>query len=108
MPSTPCGTTSGAHVSPFKSSLLELAAQRRIPVHYASVSYRTPPGAAPAQRAVCWWGEMTFPRHLFELFQLPEFAARVTFGARPIQAADRKALAQELWSAVNAQFISVA
>jgi 1-acyl-sn-glycerol-3-phosphate acyltransferase len=101
-------STGGAHVSPFKSSLLELAAQRRTPVHYASVSYRTPRGEAPARASVCWWGDMTFPRHLFELFQLSEFAARVSFGARPIQAADRKALAQALWSAVNAQFIPVA
>jgi 1-acyl-sn-glycerol-3-phosphate acyltransferase len=101
-------STSGERVSPFKSSLLELAAQQRIPVYYASVSYRTPPGAAPARASVCWWGDMTFPRHLFELFQLPGFAARVRFGARPIQAADRKELAQALWSAVNAQFIPVA
>jgi 1-acyl-sn-glycerol-3-phosphate acyltransferase len=101
-------STNGAHVSPFKSSLFELAAQRRIPVHYASVSYRTPPSEAPAQHAICWWGDMTFPRHLFELFQLSEFAARVRFGAHPIQADDRKELAQELWAAVNAQFIPVA
>lgn len=100
-------STSGDRVSPFKSSLLELAARERIPVHYASVSYRTPPGEVPAQQSVCWWGDMTFPKHLFELFQLPEFAARLSFGARPIQADDRKELAQELWSAVNAQFIPV-
>src|SRR2546423_1991423 len=101
-------STGGARVSPFKSSLLELAAQRRIPVHYASVSYRTPQGAPPARASVCWWGDMTFPKHLFQLFQLPEFEARLSFGARPIQADDRKELAQELWSAVNAQFIPVA
>jgi 1-acyl-sn-glycerol-3-phosphate acyltransferase len=98
-------STAGERVSPFKSSLLELAAHRRIPVHYASVSYQTPVGEAPARQAVCWWGDMTFPRHLFELFQLSEFVVRVNFGAHAIQADDRKVLAQALWSAVNAQFI---
>ncbi len=101
-------STEGARVSPFKSSLLELAAQRRTPVHYASLSYRTPQAEASARARVCWWGDMTFPRHLFELFQLSAFEARVRFGARPIQAADRKELAQALWAAVSAQFVPVA
>lgn len=101
-------STSGEAVSRFKPSLLETAARRRIPVHYASVSYRTPPGEAPARRAVCWWGDMTFTKHLFGLFQLSEFEVSLVFGERPIQADDRKVLAEKLWSAVSAQFIPVA
>lgn len=100
-------STSGMSVAPFKPSLLELAAQKRIPVHYASLSYRTPPGEAPAHQSVCWWGGMTFLKHLYGVFQLPGVEANLVFGEQPISAEDRKVLAQKLWSAVNAQFIPV-
>jgi 1-acyl-sn-glycerol-3-phosphate acyltransferase len=104
----PEGTsTPGAAVGSFKPSLLEPAAKRRIPVHYASVSYRTPPGAAPAHLAVCWWGDMTFLKHLFELLQLPAFEAAVTFGNEPIEGDDRKTLAASLRRAVSEQFVPV-
>jgi len=100
-------STSGANVAPFKSSLLELATQRRTAVHFASLSYRTPQGEAPAREAVCWWGDMTFPGHLYALFMLPHFDVSLTFGGQPIRDGDRKALARRLWSAVNAHFIPV-
>jgi 1-acyl-sn-glycerol-3-phosphate acyltransferase len=100
-------STSGANVAPFKSSLLELATQRRAPVHFASLSYRTPPNEAHASEAVCWWDDMTFLRHLYALFMLPRFDVSLTFGEQPIRDGDRKALARRLWSAVNAQFIPV-
>lgn len=100
-------STRGANVAPFKSSLLELAAQRRAPVHFASLSYRTPPNEAPAREAVCWWGDMTFLRHLYALFMLPRFDVSLAFGEQPVRDGDRKALARRLWSAVNAHFIPV-
>ncbi len=101
-------STAGEAVAPFKPSLLEFAARRRVPVHYASVSYRTPPTEAPARTAVCWWDDMTFPGHLYRMFQLPRFEADIRFGERPILENDRKVLAERLWTAVNAQFIPVA
>ena len=100
-------STSGANVAPFKSSLLELATQRRTPVHFVSLSYRTPANEAHASEAVCWWGDMTFLRHLYGLFMLPHFDVNLAFGEQPIMEGDRKALARRLWSAVNAQFIPV-
>jgi 1-acyl-sn-glycerol-3-phosphate acyltransferase len=100
-------STCGANVAPFKSSLLELATQRRAPVHFASLSYRTPPDEAPARESVCWWGDMTFLRHLYALFMLPGFDVNLAFGEQPIRDDDRKALARRLWSAVNSQFIPV-
>ncbi|MGH9940848.1 MAG: lysophospholipid acyltransferase family protein [Pyrinomonadaceae bacterium] len=100
-------STSGANVAPFKPSLLELAARERMPVHYASLSYRTPRGEAPAHQSVCWWGDMTFLKHLFGLFQLSGFEAQLSFGAQPIEEEDRKLLAKKLWAAVNAQFVPV-
>ena len=102
----PEGTsTRGPTTLPFKSSLLEFAAQRRMPVHYASISYVVPHHEPPAQQSVCWGGTMTFPGHLFRLLQLSEFEANVTFGLQPILNDDRRVLAAELRSAVNAQLM---
>jgi 1-acyl-sn-glycerol-3-phosphate acyltransferase len=101
-------STRGSVVLPFKSPLLEAAARRGLPVHYASLSYRTPPGEARAETSVCWWGDMTFPRHFFELLKLKGFRADLAFGEEAIRGGDRKALAGKLWAAVSARFVPVA
>ncbi|HWP42972.1 MAG TPA: lysophospholipid acyltransferase family protein [Blastocatellia bacterium] len=100
-------STEGAAVRPFKPALLERAAALRLPVSYASISYSTPAGEAPAHLSVCWWGDMTFLDHLFALFRLPGFHATLAFGPRSIQETDRKLLALKLRQAVEEQFIPV-
>ena len=100
-------STRGRRVLPFKSPLLEAAARRGLPVHYASLSYRTPPGEAPADSSVCWWGDMTFPKHFFGLLKLKKFSAGLAFGEEAIVEGDRKALAGKLWAAVCAWFVPV-
>lgn len=96
-------STNGQSVLPFKTSLLDFAARNQVPVHYASVSYVVPSGETPADRSVCWWGDMTFPDHLFRLLRLPSFEADLVYGEVPIVAGDRRVLAAALWSAVSAQ-----
>lgn len=100
-------STGGARVAPFRSPLLEHAARERVPVHFASISYRTPPDEPRAREAVCWWGDMTFLRHFYGLLTLPHFDARLAFGGHTVWAGDRKVLAGRLWLAVNAQFVPV-
>ena len=100
-------STAGQKVSPFKSSLLELAARQNIPVHYASITYATSFDETSADKSVCWWGDMSFTGHFFRLLQLSGFEARVTYGPEPIVAADRRVLAVRLWAAVSAQFTPV-
>lgn len=101
-------TTNGAGVLPFNSSFLEFASRSDIPVHYASISYRTRPGDPPASEAVCWWRmESSFIGHLWELFQVPGFDAVISFGEEPIQCHDRKELAGKLWEKVSQRFIPV-
>ncbi|MCI0658378.1 MAG: 1-acyl-sn-glycerol-3-phosphate acyltransferase [Acidobacteria bacterium] len=101
----PEGTsTDGSGVLPFRPSLLETAVQLGMPVSFASLSYSTPAGAASARLAVCWWGEMTFFRHLWELLSLPGFEGKVTFGDAPIQHNDRKILAASLHEAIRGRF----
>lgn len=104
----PEGTsTAGAEVKPFKSPLLNVAAEMNSPVSHASLSYRTQTGEAPAHLSVCWWGEMTFGDHVFALLQMPKFYATLTFGNGAVQESDRKALAKKLHRLISEQFIPV-
>lgn len=100
-------STRGRRVLPFKPPLLEAAARRGLPVHYASLSYSTPPGEPRAGSSVCWWGDMTFPKHFFGLLKLKEFGAGLVFGGGAIIEGDRKALAGMLWAEVVARFVPV-
>jgi 1-acyl-sn-glycerol-3-phosphate acyltransferase len=97
----------GERVLPFRPGLLEWAARSGQPVHYATLAYVTPANGPPAHLAVCWWGEMTFGRHLVALSRLPWIEATVRHGAEPIAEPDRKRLAERLHQAVSAQFIPV-
>ncbi|HSE37602.1 MAG TPA: lysophospholipid acyltransferase family protein [Blastocatellia bacterium] len=104
----PEGTsTRGDAVLPFKPSLLEQAARAGLGVSYAALSYRTRAGEPPAHLSVCWWGEMTFVKHVIGLLRLSEIHATVLFGAEPIEASDRKLLADRLWAAVLKEFVPV-
>jgi 1-acyl-sn-glycerol-3-phosphate acyltransferase len=100
-------STQGDNILPFKSSLLDQAARAGFAVSFAALSYRTGENEPPAHLSVCWWGDMTFVKHLIGLLSLSGIHATVSFGAKPIQATDRKVLAERLWSAVKDQFIPV-
>jgi 1-acyl-sn-glycerol-3-phosphate acyltransferase len=100
-------STEGAVVMPFKPALLEQAARADYAVSYAAVSYRTTGGHRPAHLSVCWWGDMPFLAHLWELLQVPEIYATVVFGEETIREPDRKALATKLWQAVAERFTPV-
>jgi 1-acyl-sn-glycerol-3-phosphate acyltransferase len=104
----PEGTSSrGREVMPFRSSLLQPAVSSGYPVSYASISYKTPPGAPPAEMSVCWWGDMTFGKHFWELLQLPSIDASVSFGNHTLAADSRHELARSLQSAVSESFTPV-
>lgn len=100
-------STQGAEVLPFKSALLEQASRASFAVSYAALSYRAPEGQSPAHLSVCWWGEMTFLKHLFELLHLSEIRASVRFGSESIREENRKMLASKLHRAVSSEFIPV-
>jgi 1-acyl-sn-glycerol-3-phosphate acyltransferase len=104
----PEGTsTKGEDVKPFHSSFLEFAARKQIPVSYVSVSYSTPPGETPANIAVCWWQDISFFAHIWQLFHVREYTATIVFGDQPVQSSDRKQLAAELRQLVEKTFTPV-
>ncbi len=104
----PEGTsTKGETVLPFNSSFLQFAAERDLPVSYASISYSVADGLPPARDYVCWWEEIGFFAHMWRLFKLPEYTAVITFGRDPISDPDRKVLAAKLHDHVAEQFVPV-
>jgi len=104
----PEGTsTKGETVLPFNSSFLEFAAQKDLPVSYASITYKTPNDSPRAVDTVCWWDEKTFAEHLWQLFQVKKFTAVISFGSEPVHNPNRKELAKTLWTKVNESFIPV-
>ncbi len=103
----PEGTSSkGEEILGLKPSLLQLAAERGHPVHYATLSYRAP-GGQPAHQVVCWWDDTPFLSHVLRLLGLPSFEASVRFGSEPVLAGDRKVLAERLRSAMADSFTPI-
>lgn len=104
----PEGTsTKGEEVLPFNSSFFEFAARSNIPVSYATIGYRTPADQPPASSVVCWWADIGFFEHLWELFKLSHYTATIHFGDETILNDDRKALANELRRRVEQNFTPV-
>ena len=100
-------TSSGEALLPMRPALFDWAARKQYPVHYAAVTYRTPPGAPPAHMVVGWWGEMPFGPHLLNLCRLKGFEAIVEFGPAPLPGGTRGELAQQAGKAIAARFVPV-
>jgi 1-acyl-sn-glycerol-3-phosphate acyltransferase len=102
----PEGTSGrGDGILPFKPSLFEIAARRGEPVHFATLSYRSPPGYPPAHEAICWWGGMSFLPHFLGLLGMPSFEATLRFGVESFEHRERKALAERLRTAMQENFL---
>jgi 1-acyl-sn-glycerol-3-phosphate acyltransferase len=100
----PEGTSSrGAEVLPFKSSLLHYPASHDLSVHYASISYSAE-GEAEAWKDICWWGEMDFLTHFWNLLKIKSSTAHIHFGDSSMQDTDRKSLSRKLHQAVAKNF----
>lgn len=105
----PEGTSSrGDRVYPLRTALLEWAAQRRFPVHTATISYSTGDPARPADQRVCWWGEMTFGPHLLDLLSLRRVRTLVSFNPVPVVEHDRSRMAARLFAMLESGFVPVA
>jgi 1-acyl-sn-glycerol-3-phosphate acyltransferase len=95
----PEGTSSnGQTVLPFKSSLLEPAAQPGHPVWVSHLQYSLNDGDAGGD--VCYWGDHTFLPHVLNLLGKRMIRATVRFASFQPAGADRKQLAVQLRDAV--------
>ena len=73
----------------------------------AAIHYPNTSGETPAHLAVCWWGDITFADHLFNVLKLPYFETTIVFGNQSIKETDRKALARKLTQQVQSYFSPV-
>ena len=89
-------STAGETILPFKSALLADAAAHGIPVHWLTLSYRTPPDGPAARDQVCWWGDTGFLSHVLGLFALRRVDCTIRYGDAPVRSNNRKAMAVEL------------
>ncbi len=98
------GNMIGDQVHRFRPSVFEVPLRNGLPVHCASLSYRTPPGLPSAHHMVCWWGSESFWAHGYRLLTLPSFQAKLTFLDEPVTGANRKILASRSQEAVASCF----
>jgi 1-acyl-sn-glycerol-3-phosphate acyltransferase len=104
----PEGTsTKGEQVVPFNAPLLKYPVTSQTPVHYATISYRSQYEEWPAHLNICWWDDMPFLNHFWDLLKIPEFEVDITFGDSGVFASDRKELADKLHTAVSDNFTPV-
>ena len=96
----PEGTSSGGiSVLPFYSSLLEPAAVSGCNVTPAFIRYELADGSVADE--VCYWRDMTFVKHFWNLLQKRSVQAQVSYGLPQQAIRDRKRLARDLWQAVT-------
>jgi len=104
----PEGTsTEGAEVMPFNAPLLKYAAQNQLPVNFATIRYHTTNDQIKPSKQICWWGDMEFLPHFWELLKISRFEAELTFGDHRVTESDRKELAERLHRAVARQFVPI-
>jgi 1-acyl-sn-glycerol-3-phosphate acyltransferase len=117
----------GRRVCHFHSGLFESAVRVGRPVHYASLTVRTPHGWPPPTRSILahdpvlpikdptpeeselmrYQNERGFLRYFLGLLSLPWHEYIVTFAPEPIVGTDRKQLAKDLRQAVESIFTPV-
>lgn len=103
----PEGTSSkGEEVLPFNGSLLNYPAENRMPVSVASITYHSCNPERPAHQNICWWGDMPFLPHFWELLKIKTYKVKISFGDN-IVSGNRKELAEKLQTAVIQKFTPV-
>lgn len=103
----PEGTSSkGEKVLSFNSSLLNYPAEKEMPVSSMAISYRSADAERPAWSHVCWWGDMAFLPHFWELLKIKQVDVRIRFGDEIIDD-DRKKLSKQLYKEVSQLFVPI-
>lgn len=99
----PEGTSSESDFAlPIKPSLLQMPATEGYPVHTVAVHFETRTGDPHAHRAICYYGDMEFASHVWNLLHLRGFTATIRFAAQSRTATDRKLLAQMVRTDIHA------
>ncbi len=98
-------TTTGEGVGRFHSSLLNYPAESSYPVHYAALSYLAP--GHNTSNVICWWDDIGFAPHFYNVLRLPGFDAYIHFAETPVTEPNRKELSNQLQSRIAELFVPV-
>ena len=102
----PEGTSSsGGMIRRFRPNIFEAAVLGGFPVHVVTLHYETTSPKHPAEFAMAWWGNMTFPRHFFGLHTFDKKIAHVTFAKEKASLGDRKDMAFEAQKIASQYFV---
>jgi 1-acyl-sn-glycerol-3-phosphate acyltransferase len=118
----------GREVRHFHAALFESAIATKMPVHYFSITYRTPEGCPPPSKVAlfgpdpcfrtpegkipdseleAWGPERSFVLHLFRLLALPWHEIVFRYAPDPVTGTERRQLAKDCQAAVQAIFTPV-
>ncbi len=102
----PEGTsTPGREVLPLRSSLLQYPSSKSMPVHAASIYYKTGPNDAPAVESICFFGgRLSFWKHLIGMARCNSIYCRMEFAPNPVMETNRKELTRKLRSKIESIF----
>jgi len=109
----PEGTsTDGSEILPFRSSLLAAASAARVEVVPACLKYQTIDGQAFSSKncdCVCWYGDMYFVPHFFNLLSTRDVQAKATF-FEPLdtKVSDRKFITEKARQLITAEYFGAA
>ena len=78
------------------------ATEHDVPVRAAALHFATAAGDPSAAQAICYYGDMVFARHVWDLLHIRGFTVTIAFSEREHRAADRKQLAESLFSDIRA------
>lgn len=94
-------TSSGEAILPFKSSLFQYPATEGIEVTSAAISYSCANPNVDASTEICWWTEIGFPAHFWNVLKLKEFEATITFSDQKLVHSNRKNLTASAYSIIQ-------
>lgn len=101
----PESTTSGGEgLLPFKSSLFQYPASEGIEVSSAAITYSCDDPSIDVSTDICWWTDIPFPKHFWNLFRIKSFEATITFSDQKLVHSDRKYLASSTESIIKQIF----
>lgn len=101
----PEGTSSrGEAVLPFHPGLLQAAAEAGVACRALALRYETPDDCRPPACTICWWGDMSFPPHVWNLMKIARIDATLHFAPEAVRDEDRKRLARVLHAQVAQAF----
>jgi 1-acyl-sn-glycerol-3-phosphate acyltransferase len=101
----PEGTSSrGERVLPFHPGLLQPAAEAGVACRALALHYETPDDCRPPACTICWWDDMAFTTHVWNLMKIARIDATLTFAPQAVRDSDRKRLTATLHDQVAAAF----